>query len=829
MKGCCQGWRSRTVAALLALGATAGCSPPPQGSGAESDTAPADSANDGFRFGETDSGAASADTASTDDATAPLPSDTDTAGGATDGDAMAGGGDAADAVAEDQGEVASGEDANDGASADTGQDGASAESACKSYACGLTSFAFTPPAGATSVKLLGTMNGWQLGNAPELEDPDGDGVFELTLPLSAGTYQYKFVADGKWYQDPSNPDGAPDGYGGQNSKVVVPTCLGPLLLKSQSSDAATQSFQATFAVTKGPIATADLQLTVNWQPAPAGALTWKVQGEELSLHLKGLGKGIHDVRLGCGAHSHLLKVAFDAPQDWRDTILYFAMTDRFVNGDKANDAPFPDLPLAVNWQGGDFAGIGQRIDDGYFSSLGVGAIWISWPVAQPTQPEPGSRPDTLGCGLDPKKIPSLPVSYSGYHGYWPVKVDQVEPRFGTLADLRAMVQKAHGKGIRVLLDFTANHVHTESPWYAAHKDDGWFHQPAKVCADIGWDVAPVECWFTNYLADFDHDGPARYALLDSAVRWVHDTGVDGFRVDAVKHIEMGFVEDLRQRVSDEFELTGFSFWLVGETFTGDAGAIANFVGPKRLHGQFDFAGNYAILETFAKGWKGLDGLDASWRAHFAIYGGDALMSTFLGNHDIARFHSLASGALSCGIWDMVSDAAAGWKNPPGPSSDAQPYEMLRLAFAWLYAVPGIPLIYYGDEFGMPGGGDPDNRRMMRFGTQLGDHEAATLAFLKKLGQVRAAHPALRTGSWGQPLWKQADLLAFARVAGEDRVVVLLHRGAGGMQGSLDVSSVGWADGSKLVDALSGLDAGSVENGKVTFTMSPRTVRYLVAK
>jgi len=178
---------------------------------------------------------------------------------------------------------------------------------------------------------------------------------------------------------------------------------------------------------------------------------------------------------------------------------------------------------------------------------------------------------------------------------------------------------------------------------------------------------------------------------------------------------------------------------------------------------------------------------------------------------------------------MVSDAAAGWKNPPGPSADAQPYERLRLGFAWLYAVPGIPLIYYGDEFGMPGGGDPDNRRMMRFGSQLSDNEAATLAFMKSLGKARAAHPALRQGSWAQPLWKEPDTIAFARVLGEDRVVVLLHRGGGTKEGSLDLSGVGFADGTALHDAISGAAMGTVQGGKLAFSVPARSVRYLVAK
>ncbi|MCB9740876.1 MAG: hypothetical protein H6747_16540 [Deltaproteobacteria bacterium] len=818
------------VLTAISLGLAA-CSPPAQGSGSA-----ADASDDTFGFVDTGAGGlgdTGADTAASSDSNADdgAPSDTlDDTGGGDAGDG-AGADDGTGPDAADSGDSADDATTADSATGDGGSTdaGPSPTSACVTYVCNATTFTFAPPGGAVTVKLAGSMNAWKVDKAPELLDPDGDGTFELVTTLSPGTYSYKFVADDKWYQDPTNPDGVDDGYGGQNSVIVVPSCNGPLKLEGHATDEDKGSFDATFSVQQGPIALSDLAVTVDWKPAPAGALSWKEQGKTLGLQLTGLPAGVHDVRVGCGVHEQLLKVAVKAPSDWRDTVLYFAMTDRFVNGDSNNDAPFADVPASTNWAGGDFAGLKQKVEDGYFSDLGVGAIWISWPVVQPAKAEPGGRPDASGCNLDPKKIPYVPIAYSGYHGYWPVEPDAVEPRFGTLEELRAFVTAAHAKGIRVLLDFTANHVHTDSPWFKNHQEDGWFHLPAEVCADVGWETKPVECWFTNYLADFDHDGPARYALLDSALGWAKKTGVDGFRVDAVKHVEMGFVEDLRRRVQDELELTGFPFWLVGETFTGDAGAIKAFVSPTRLHGQFDFSGNYAMLETFAKQWKGLDGLDAAWRGAFGVYGGDALMSTFLGNHDIARFLSVAAGTLTCGIWDMVSDQAAGWKSPPAAVESSEPYERLQLGFAWLFAVPGIPLLYHGDEFGMPGAGDPDNRRMMRFGSQLTANEATTLAYVQQLGKARAAHPALRKGSWAEPLWKEADFIAFARTLGDDRVVVLVHRGGAEKSGTLDVSSVGWADGTALVDALSGVDVGSVTGGKLAFTVPPRTARYLVAK
>jgi glycosidase len=836
MRSTCRG------ALALLLAAAAACAPPAQGRGAD---AGGDGDGDGAGFRGAETVAAGGDGgggAGGGDGDGAGPggggdggggdgADGDGGGDGADGDG--GGGDGADGDGGGAGDGGGGGDSDaSGDDGGSGGDGGPAPgSACLAFTCGEVTFAFQAPTGATSVALAGTMNAWQLDQAPALLDGDGDGVFELKTTLLPGSYAYKFVVDGQqWVADPSNPLSADDGFGGKNSVLIVPACEGPLHLTEASVDSAKGTLTASFVVTQAPVALGDLVVTVDDQPAPAGALSWQQPGATLLLALSGLAPGVHDVRVGCGPHQRLLKAPVQVPTDWRDLILYFAMTDRFLNGDPGNDAPHAGLPAATNWHGGDFAGLKQKVEDGYFTALGVGAIWISWPAAQPSAAEPGGRPDAEGCGLDPKKIAYTPTQYSGYHGYWPVATQQVEPRFGSLAELRALVRAAHAKGIRVLLDLTANHVHIEAPWFQQHKDDGWFHLPAEVCAEIGWESKPVSCWFTNYLADFNHNGPARYALLEAAVWWVKETGADGFRVDAVKHVEMGFVEDLRRRVGEEFEATGFPFWLVGETFTGDAGAIKAYVSPTRLHGQFDFSGNYAMLETFAKQWKGLDGLDAAWRGAFATYGEGALMSTFLGNHDIARFLSVASGQLGCGVWDIVSDQAAGWKSPPAAPKEAEPYERLRLAFAWLYAAPGVPLIYYGDEVGMPGGGDPDNRRPMRFGAALSPHEQATLQALQQLGQARAAHPALRRGSWPEPLWKESDLLAFHRVLGDDRVLVLLHRGGTAKSGTLDVSAVGFPEGAALVDAIAGAPfggSGKVEGGKLSFSLPPRSARFLV--
>ena len=690
--------------------------------------------------------------------------------------------------------------------------------------CGdvLLSYAASP--GVQEVLASGSFNDWgeDAATATPLLDDDGDNTWEVVLSLNPGSYQYKFVVDGEWLADPANPNQADDGFGGVNSVLTVAPCPQPGVLTLQEHE--TNEFGDFHALFKAPPGEApeqgDVSVSVDHQPVE-GAVD--VSGNTVEVSIEGLAQGIHDVRVMVGDETYLLKVYVGISTDWREAILYFVMTDRFANGDESNDGPLDDVDWRTNYQGGDFAGVTQKLEAGYFDDLGVGAIWLSWPVDNPGGYHDGGRPAQHYCGMDPKTAPMEGTRYTGFHGYWPSDLYKTEEHFGTMEELQELVTTAHAHGIRILLDFTANHVHESSPFFQEHKDDGFFHFPAEICQDVGWDNKPVTCWFTSYLPDLNYANPAAVeAVLDYAMFWAKETGCDGFRLDAVKHIEMEFVTALRARASQEMELTEVDFYIVGETFTGDAGLIKSFVGPDRIHGQFDFPANMQVLKAFAKSEMGLDEMDTAVRAAKAIYGPDALMSNFVGNHDIARFVSQASGMISCGLWDVVSNIAQGWLGPPDKPGDDDGYRRLKLAFAYIMTIPGIPLIYYGDEFGMPGAGDPDNRRMMYFGNDLSNHEAGTLDFLQQLGTARNEHPALARGDWIGPLWSEGDFLSYARTTPGDRVIVLLNRGTDTKAGQIDLTETLIPGGTILTDVFGGSSVTVDQNLQFAFSIPGRT-------
>lgn len=458
--------------------------------------------------------------------------------------------------------------------------------------------------------------------------------------------------------------------------------------------------------------------------------------------------------------------------DWRDAVLYFAFVDRFVDGDPTNNGaatPGGVLPPA-DYQGGDWAGIRQKIEDGYFTDLGVNTLWLSVPMDNTEQSGIGSGDDTH--------------HYSAYHGYWPSHLDQPEERFGTMAELKGLVDAAHAAKIKVILDYAMNHVHLSSPTYQAHQNDGWFWPLNDgsvtncICGSsaCSWDGPQNKrCWFTDYLPDFNFsNASARDFSVGNAVWWIQQTGIDGFRLDAVKHIEDQWLRDLRNRVTAEIEpASGEHFYMVGETFSGDRNAIAYYVNPvAMLDGQFDFPLRAELVASLLTRQRPLTGLKTFMDGYDNAYGA-GIMSSFIGNHDVPRsIHFAQDTPLWQNEWDGGKDRA--WDGQPSLPAGTSAFERLANAFTLLFTTKGIPLIYYGDEVGLAGAGDPDNRRTMQWsGYSAG--QTFLLNHIKKLTSIRANHPALRRGT-RQSISATTDTFAYKMTLGGEEVVVAINRG-----------------------------------------------------
>lgn len=623
-------------------------------------------------------------------------------------------------------------------------------------------FAYKPRKPVKKAAVAGSFNGWS-GTAAPMNDDDNDGVWEASVPLDPGNHTYKFVVDGEWIPDPGNPDISADQY--RNSLLTIEagtTRTRPYLIPERRDR-------------NGIVLRAGAE---NGEPLhKISALIQKADGSNRKAGFT-MEKDLLRVDIaGAGAGSYLRVIVMDreggvsaplriplgdpAVFSWNDAVIYFALLDRFKNGDPGNDAPTkdPDILYPNEYHGGDLAGLLTKIEDGYFTSLGVNALWLS-PVYQ--NPDKAFREYA-----EPRRY------FSGYHGYWPTDFKKIDRRLGDMALLKKVVAAAHGRGIRVLFDMVFNHTHADHPYWREHPD--WY---APLRLPDGrenlrlWNEYPFTTWFDRFLPTLDLDRQALVMeLLENAKWWLEETGADGFRLDAVKHIRHHFWCSLRKYLRAAVERKRKErLYLVGETFL-DRKGIMEFVGPDKLDGQFDFPLYDAVIPAFASGAGSFRDLDAALEAGERAYGKETVPLTLIGNQDKARFMAYADGDLPDA--KIADDREVGYVKPPKADS-GESYARLRHALTFIFTIDGAPLIYYGDEYGMTGAGDPDNRRDMRFGDELSGPEKEMLAFTGGLGRIRGAHPALRLGS-RRTVLLESGLYAYARAWFDDRMLVIFNK------------------------------------------------------
>jgi glycosidase len=342
-----------------------------------------------------------------------------------------------------------------------------------------------------------------------------------------------------------------------------------------------------------------------------------------------------------------------------------------------------------------------------------------------------------------------------------------------------MVTSAHAHGIQILVDYVMNHVTTDSPTYI--QNPGWFwpndngHGGNCVCGQ-GCPTFNTVCWFDNFLPTFNMlSSDARKWSVDNAVMWAQKLGIDGFRLDAVKQVETVWFTDMRARSNGELAWDQ-PFYMVGETFDGNRDLIKSYVDPKTmLDGQFDFPLRGQVLGTLLHRTGQMSDLVGFLDSNDGFYGPTAVMSTFLGNHDVPRAIEHALDAPMFDPWDGGKWAA--WSGQPTLPLVSSPFQRLSVAYTLMMTTPGLPMIYYGDEYGMPGAGDPDNRHFMQWSGYTGDqtwlHDR--IAALTKL---RTAHPAMRHGT-RTTIGVSTDAFVYKMVSGSDSVIVALNRGDAG--------------------------------------------------
>ncbi len=534
-------------------------------------------------------------------------------------------------------------------------------------------------------------------------------------------------------------------------------------------------------------------------------------------------------------------------QDWRSEVVYQLMTDRFANGDYANDYRVVENAPA-RYHGGDYRGVEEKLD--YLENLGVTALWIS-PIVKNVETD---------AGVD------------GYHGYWTQDFTQLNPHFGDLLSLRRMIDKAHARGIKVILDIVVNHVGQvfyydinlngqadervggTGPLIAPKKPDGTPTSPVHHVNEYDPDYDPrgVQAWtslgeagpapivfaydpesnhmppeppifqeaqaynrrgrvwewnaeqtlygdFPGGLKDLNTENPAvRQALIDVFVRWVELTDLDGFRIDTLKHVEHDFWKTFAPAVRQRLAQKGKNnFFMFGESFDGDDKLVGSFTLGDEVDSVFYFPQYYSVIRDVFQEGKATKQIEDLWNQRLGPNGNygttpqpggigvppNKALVNFLDNHDVGRFLF------------FKNDKAA-----------------LNNALLFLFTEDGIPCVYYGTEQGFAGGNDPANREDLWWSGY--SQASPDFQWVRRLASIRRSYKALTHGevkvTWASDRTgseSDAGIFAFERSGGDagDAYALIVLNTKGDKESSTQFNAAGMKvnvpGGTALVNVL----------------------------
>lgn len=705
---------------------------------------------------------------------------------------------------------------------------------------------------AERVQVAGDFTAWQ-ARAVAMERR-GDGAWTVTLEIPSGRRLYKFIVDGsRWISDPRNPAGEPDGHGGSNSLLLLGSAHAADAARAKRGDGRVEGA----ALAHDPASPADRQRAAGqWLvryrtlsgDVESVRLVWKTDLSEGGTDMAQIARaGALDIweaalpaTTGPIAYTFLLKdgpVTVRDPKvyaldpmatggfrtpDWaKDAIWYQVMVERFDNGDPSNDKT-GTLPWTHEWAkpaagegadgqtfyrhyvfdrffGGDIAGLRRRLP--YLKELGVNALYLM-PMFQATTPHKYNTTsfihvdERFGAGND--------------YAAAAAREDILDPRTWafTASDKQFLDFLAEAKrmGFRVVIDGVFNHVGTGHPAFQDVKRRGK-ESPFAEWFDIkSWDPFVYDAWWgfseLPVLRKDPENGiasaSARRHIMDITRRWMDPNGdgdpsdgVDGWRLDVPNEVPIAFWRTWRaevKRINPEAYISGEIWERADEYLTGDAfDAVMNYEFCKPA---IEWIANRERKIMASELDRKLGELRVAYpaEAHYA-------MMNLLDSHDTDRVASMIKNPdRTYNQLNREQDGAPYDQSKPGEEEYARQRLLALLQMTYV----GAPMIYYGDEVGMWGASDPNNRKPMLWADrQPYDNpedapNLALLAYYKEIIALRRAHPALRTGSFRTVLVDDAqDVWAFLREGGGEQVLVALNASGKPAGIALPMEGGGW--------------------------------------
>ena len=490
----------------------------------------------------------------------------------------------------------------------------------------------------------------------------------------------------------------------------------------------------------------------------------------------------------------------------QDDVIYFVVTDRFCDGTEANNQDV-DKSNPKAFHGGDFEGIRQRIP--YLKELGITALWMTPVFLNTSVPEWNAW---------------------GYHGYWPLDFEQIDPHFSTPREdippgsrqhLKCLVDELHRNGIKVILDMVSNHVGYNHPlflddtgftikksWFNGEQDESEQKKRLMGLPDLNQDNVEVGDYFIGVILD-----------------WIAETGIDCIRFDAVKNVESVFWQRVKTYVKGKYP----GLTIIGEVLDFDARKTAEYQNFYDFDTVFDFPLQQSLLEAIVHdkplsevlARPEISSLERNGvlNADF-LYANHNRLITLLDNHDTdSRFITHLS-------------------NRYGSNLDAT-LKSYKMALTLLFTLRGIPQLFYGNEIGMEGGRDPDNRRDMPWEIMEGEggidgpgenhpFERAVFRHVKKLIAMQKGNDALRFGA-SITLYSDAMIFVFIREFRHSAAIIAVNAGYEDMpfpltvqiRGNAHLSSrlCGSLEGHELKDALGEAEPVRIQDGKLSILLS----------
>jgi len=451
----------------------------------------------------------------------------------------------------------------------------------------------------------------------------------------------------------------------------------------------------------------------------------------------------------------------------QDAIFYQIFPDRFANGDPRNDPPnvqpWDAPPTIWGFQGGDLRGIIDNFD--YLLNLGITALYLN-PIFQST-------------------------SNHRYNTYDYFKID---PKLGTLSDFHALLDIAHRNQIRVILDGVFNHCGRgffafndllENQQNSAYRD--WFHVlrfPVNAYTSDD-DKDYLAWWGIKSLPKFNtNNQQVRRYLMDVARYWL-EQGIDGWRLDVPNEIDDDtFWAEFRRLVKS----VNPDAYILGEIWTVDP----RWVGESHFDGLMNYPVRDCLLRVLYAGTMDTNQCALKMESLLDAYPRNNVYAMYvpLGSHDTERILTKLEGDVN----------------------------KLKLAYAFQFAYPGAPAIYYGDEIGLTGDKDPDCRHTFPWDRDQWNTDLHN--WVKTLISLRKRLPAMRRGDYRRIFADgRRRCYAFARILGDEKVLVVMNASSARRHIRMQVGSLGWEDG-RILHNLLGEGEYLVSGDTVLITLPP---------